>query len=72
MKKYRDLFFTTKRHVKTERNNSTPVYEYSWHIRNGEGEELESSLANEPDEQYYDTREIAEQQAKEAIQEHYN
>lgn len=72
MIKYCEMFFTTKRHVKAEINNSVPIYEYSWHIRNDKGEELESSLSNEPGEQYYDTREVAEQQAKEAIQDHYN
>jgi hypothetical protein len=72
MKKYCDLYYTTQKHVKAERNNSVPVYQYSWHIRNEKGEELESSLGNEPDEQYYDTKEVAEQQAKEAIQDHYN
>lgn len=71
MKKYCDLFFTTKKHLKGERNNSTPMYEYSWHIRNEKGEELQSSLGNEPGEQYYDSEQIAEQEAKDAIEDHY-
>jgi hypothetical protein len=72
MKKYCDYFFTTKRHLKGEISNTTAVYHYSWHIRNEKGEELQSSFANEDGEQYYDSREVAEQQAKEAIQDYYN
>lgn len=71
MKKYCDLYYTIKKHVKAERNNKVPVYEYSWHIRNDKGEELESSLGNEPGEQYYDSKQIAEREAKDAIEEHY-
>jgi len=72
MKKYCDLYYTTQKHVKAERNNSAPIYEYSYHIRNEKGEELQSSLGNEPGEQYYDSEQVAEQQAKEAIQDYYN
>jgi hypothetical protein len=69
MKKYCDYYITTKRHLKAERNNST--YEWSWHIRNAKGEELESSLGNEPEFQYFVSKELAEQEAKEAIQDYY-
>lgn len=71
MKKYCDYHFTTKRHLKAERNNNTPIYEWSWHIRNEKGEELQSSIGNEPGEQYYDSQELAENEAKEAIQDYY-
>lgn len=71
MKKYCDYYITTKKHVAGERNNSTPMYEYSWYIRNKEGESLQSSLGNEDGEQFYVSREVAEQQAKEAIQDYY-
>lgn len=71
MKKYCDYYITTQRHIKVERNNSTPVYHYSYHIRNKKGEELESSFMNEEAFQYFDTREQAEQEAMEAIQCHY-
>lgn len=71
MKKYADYYITTKRHLKSERNNSTPVYEYSWHIRNVKGEQLQSSFENEPGDQFYDSRVVAEQQAKESIQDYY-
>jgi hypothetical protein len=72
MKKYCDLYYTTQKHVKSERNNSMPIYEYSYHIRNEKGEELQSSLGNEEGEQYYESEQVAEQQAKEAIQDYYN
>jgi hypothetical protein len=71
MKKYCDYYITTQRHLKGERNNNFPLYEYSWHIRNKEGEQLQTSLDNEDGEQTYVSREIAEQQAKEAIQDYY-
>lgn len=71
MKKYCDLYFTTRRQFIGERNNTTPLFGYSYHIRNASGDELQSSIDNEPGEQYYDSREVAEQQAKEAIQDHY-
>lgn len=72
MKKYCDYFFTTKRHLKGEIAKNIFTYHYSWHIRNEKGEELHSSLGNEDGEQYYDSREVAEQQAKEAIQDYYS
>lgn len=71
MKKYCDYYFTTQRHLKGEVARNIFTYHYSWHIRNAKGEEIQSSFANEDGEQYYDSREIAEQQAKEAIQDHY-
>lgn len=71
MKKYCDYYITTKRQLIGERNNTTPLYEYSWHIRSKTGEELQSSLSNEEGEQTYVSREMAEQQAKEAIQDYY-
>lgn len=40
-----------------ERNNSIPTYEYSWHLRNKKGEQLQSSFEK--------------QECKEAIQDHY-
>jgi hypothetical protein len=71
MKKYCDLYYTTQKHVKAERNNQAPLFEYSYHIRNEKGEEPQSSLGNEEGEQYYDSEQVAEQQAKEAIQDYY-
>lgn len=71
MKKYCDYFITTKRQLIGERNNSTPNYEYSWHIRNAKGEQLQSSFQNEEGFQTFVSREVAEQEAKEAIQDYY-
>lgn len=71
MKKYCDLFFTTKTHKDKEVSKKIWSYKYSWYIRNEKGEQLKSSLDNEEGEQYYDSKEVAEQQAKEAIQYHY-
>lgn len=72
MKKYCDYYITTKRELIGERNNSTPNYEYSWSIRNKDGEELQTSLDNEEGFQTFVSKEIAEQEAKEAIQDFYN
>lgn len=71
MKKYCDLYFTIKKHVKGERNNQVPVYEYSWHIRTKYGEELQSSFANEPGEQFYDSEQLAEREVRDAIEDYY-
>ena len=72
MKKYCDYYYTTKRHLLGERNNSTPRYGYSWTIWNAKCQQLQSSLDNtEESDMYFDSKEIAEQQVKEAIQDHY-
>lgn len=71
MKKYCDYFITTRRHLKGEISNTTPVYEYSWHIRNKKGVQLQSSFQNEDGFQFFDSRGVAEQEAKEAIQDYY-
>lgn len=71
MKKYCDYFITTKRHLIGERNNYTPYYEYSWHLRNKKGEQLQSSFENEEGFQTFVSREVAEQECKEAIQDYY-
>lgn len=71
MKKYCDLYYTIRKQVTGERNNETPIVGYSYHIRNKKGVELESSISNEPGEQYYESSGLAEIQAMEAIQEHY-
>lgn len=71
MKKYCDLFYTTKSHKDKEVARKIWSYKYSWYIRNDKGEQLESSLDKEESEQYCDSKEVAEQQAKEAIQAHY-
>lgn len=71
MKKHCELYYTTRRQFIGERNNTAPVYGYSYHIRNVKGDELESSIDNPPGDQYFDTRGDAEQEAKDAIEEHY-
>lgn len=71
MKKYCDYYFTTKCHKNKEIAKGIWSYHYSWHIRNEKGDDLESSLSNEEGEQYYESKEVAEQQAKEAIQYYY-
>lgn len=72
MQKYCDLYYTTQRHVRGERNNSTPLCKYSWHIRNKEGEQLQSSFENDEGYELFGTREEAEQEAKQAIQDYYS
>lgn len=71
MKKHCDLYYTTKKHYISERNNTTPLWGYSWCIRNATGDLLQSSIDNEPGEQYYDSREIAENEARDAIEDYY-
>lgn len=75
MRKYCDLYITTRKVLKGERNNSTSLYEYSWHIFSrdtGAFEEIQSSYENENEEdQTYVSREMAEQGAAEAIQDYY-
>jgi hypothetical protein len=72
MKKYCDLYYTTKKHLKGERNNRVPIYHYSYTLWDGFNKTpMQSSLDNEEGEQYYDSEQEAEQQAKEAIQDHY-
>jgi hypothetical protein len=72
MKKYCDYYITTKRELIGERNNSTPNYGYAWFIRNAKGERLQSSYDNEDAEFHlFDSREVAEQDAREAIQDYY-
>jgi hypothetical protein len=70
MRKYCDYFFTTKCHKDKEVAKGIWSYKYSWHIRNEKGEELQNSYEHE-DKEYYDSRQIAEQEAKEAIQDYY-
>lgn len=72
MKKYCGYYFTTKKHLRGERNNSTPLYGYSWHIRNEQGEQLQSSFDNDEGFELFDSREEAEQECKEAIQDYYS
>jgi hypothetical protein len=61
MKKYCDYYFTTKK----------MGLGYAWFIRNEKGEVLESSLDEEVGECYYENKKVAEQEAREAIQDHY-
>lgn len=71
MKKYCDYYMTTKHELISERNNSTPLYEYSWSIRDKDGKQLQSSWENEPGEQTYVSKEVAEQECRDAIQDYY-
>jgi hypothetical protein len=71
MKKYCDFYYTIKCHKKGEISRKISTYHYSWHIRNKAGEELESSLGNEAGDQYYESKSVAEREAKDAIEEHY-
>ena len=76
MIKYCELYLTTRKVLKGERNNITPRYEYSWHIfsrEEGKFVELQSSYETTEDESEhtYPSREVAIQNGKEAIQDHY-
>jgi len=74
MKKYCDYYITTKRVTIDKTNGCIPVYRYAWYIRNKEGEELQSSYTTTDDKEFqtFETKEVAMQEAAEAIQDHYN
>lgn len=61
MKKYCDYYYTTRK-LKLG---------YVWHIRNLNGEILQSSLDDEDTEEYYPNKLAAELDAKDAIQDYY-
>ncbi len=63
MKKYADYYLTTKKFPEG----------YKWFIRDKDGAELESSSDNldEMNEEYFETKEMAEQAGIESIQEYY-
>jgi len=62
MKKYCDLYYTIK---KTDKG-------YVWYIREKGGEQIQSSLDNEyEDERYYEDKAFAEIDCRDCIEDHY-